>query len=86
MDTPLFKNQKKNPTIQAVLSLITAVIVGVIVNLVFYLGEGILFFGKIICSLSFNPVAFGWILFSLLSLIKYDIAYIDQFEIWRVMF
>ncbi|OXA69785.1 chromate transporter [Flavobacterium aquidurense] len=77
MGAPLIEKSQKNPTIQAVLSLITAAVVGVIVNLAFYLGESILFSGKVISSLSFNPMALGWVLFSLVLLIKYKVNMIS---------
>jgi len=47
---PLIERSQKNMAIQYVLSLVTASVVGVIVNLAFYLGKGILF-----------PNAFGWV-------------------------
>ncbi|MFH6957043.1 chromate efflux transporter [Flavobacterium aquidurense] len=77
MGAPLIEKSQKNPTIQALLSLITAAVVGVIVNLAFYLGEGILFSGKMISSVNFNPIAFGWVLFSLLLLFKYKLNMIS---------
>lgn len=77
MGAPLIEKSQKNPTIQAILSLITAAVVGVIANLAFYLGEGILFSGKMISSLNFNLIAFGWVLFSLLLLFKYKLNMIS---------
>lgn len=70
---PLIERSQKNKTVQAVLSLVTAAVVGVIVNLAFYLGEGILFSGKMISINNFDWVALGWCLISLLLLIKFKL-------------
>jgi chromate transporter len=73
MGAPLIEKSQKNQTVQAVLSLITAAVVGVIVNLAFYLGEGILFSSKLISLPTFNWKALTWVLFSLFLLIKYKL-------------
>ncbi|WP_233074227.1 chromate efflux transporter, partial [Flavobacterium sp. IB48] len=73
MGAPLIEKSQKNQTIQAILSLITAAVVGVIVNLAFYLGEGILFSGKIFSLDNFDWMAFGWAIFSLLLFVRYKL-------------
>ncbi|MDA6071046.1 chromate efflux transporter [Flavobacterium sp. AC] len=70
---PLIEKSQKNQTVQAILSLVTASVVGVIVNLAFYLGESILFLGKMISLPNINWLALGWVLFSLFLLIRYKL-------------
>ncbi|OXA82022.1 chromate transporter [Flavobacterium aquidurense] len=70
---PLIEKSQKNQTVQAVLSLITAAVVGVIINLAFYLGEGILFSGKGIALHNFDWMSLGWVLLSLFLLINYKL-------------
>ncbi|WP_306350520.1 chromate efflux transporter [Flavobacterium sp. '19STA2R22 D10 B1'] len=73
MGAPLIEKSQKNQSVQAVLSLVTAAVVGVIVNLAFYLGEGILFSGKMISLTNFDWMALGWVIVSLFLLIKYKL-------------
>lgn len=77
MGAPLIEKSQKSKTVQAILSLVTATVVGVIVNLAFYLGEGILFSGKMISLNNFNWMALSWCLISLLLLIKYKLKILN---------
>lgn len=71
---PLIERAQKNTGIQYVLSLVTASVVGVIVNLACYLGQGILFPKGIGVWFAIDPLAFVWLLFSVFLLFKYRIG------------
>ena len=73
MGAPLIEKAQDYPMIQYVLSLITATVVGVIVNLAFYLGGEILFKSSTLSFAAMDRVALGWVFFSLFLLIKYNI-------------
>ncbi|WP_312553399.1 chromate transporter [Empedobacter brevis] len=73
MGAPLIEKAQDYPMIQYVLSLITATVVGVIVNLAFYLGGEILFKSSTLSFAAMDWVALGWVFFSLFLLIKYNI-------------
>jgi len=70
---PLIERTQKNRGVQYVLSLVTASVVGVIVNLACYLGQGILF-PRGSSWLAIDPFAFVWLLFSGFLLFKYKIG------------
>ncbi len=72
--TPLIERAQKNVGIQYVLSLVTASVVGVIVNLACYLGQGILFPQGMGAWFSIDPIAVAWLIFSVFLLFKYRIG------------
>lgn len=71
---PLIERTQKNTCIQFILSLVTASVVGVIVNLACYLGIGILFPSGVSSWYAIDPMALVWVLFSLFLLFKYKIG------------
>lgn len=71
MGAPLIEKSQENRLIQSVLSLITAAVVGVIVNLAFYLGEEILFNNRIIALTSINYISLLWVIISIVLLYRY---------------
>lgn len=73
---PLIERSQKNKAIQYVLSLVTAAVVGVIVNLAFYLGQGILF-PKGFDLLELDWKALLWVAFSLFLLYSYRIGMVQ---------
>ncbi|MBO9636053.1 MAG: chromate transporter, partial [Chitinophagaceae bacterium] len=73
MGAPLIEKSQENGMIKTVLSLITAAVVGVIVNLAFYLGEEILFREKIISFNSIDIVSLAWVVISVLLLYRYKL-------------
>lgn len=73
MGAPLIEKSQKNRLIQSVLSLITAAVVGVIVNLAFYLGEEILFNNRIIALTSINYISLLWVIISIVLLYRYKL-------------
>lgn len=70
---PLIERSQKNKAIQYVLSLVTASVVGVIVNLAFYLGQGILF-PTTSGSVNLDWKALLWVAISIFLLFKYRIG------------
>jgi chromate transporter len=71
MGASLIEKSQNNQLVKAVLSLITAAVVGVIVNLAFYLGGNILFGGAAITIAHINWLAIVWVLISLFLLAKF---------------
>ncbi|WP_261511791.1 chromate efflux transporter [Chryseobacterium paludis] len=67
---PLIEKTQENKMIKSVLSLITAAVVGVILNLAFYLGEEILFNGHATGLTILNWKSFLWVIISLVLLHK----------------
>ncbi|MNL32382.1 putative chromate transport protein [compost metagenome] len=70
---PLIERSQKNTAIQYVLSLVTASVVGVIVNLAFYLGQGILF-PKAFVVAELDWRALLWVAVSIFLLFRYRIG------------
>lgn len=70
---PLIERSQKNTAIQYVLSLVTASVVGVIVNLAFYLGQGILF-PKTFGLEDLDWKALFWVAISIFLLFRYRIG------------
>lgn len=73
MGAPLIEKTQENKMIQTVLSLITAAVVGVIVNLAFYLGEEILFNGQVISVAAINWFSLLWVIISVVLLYRYKL-------------
>ncbi|ULT27175.1 chromate transporter [Sphingobacterium sp. E70] len=70
---PLIERSQKNVAIQYVLSLVTASVVGVIVNLACYLGQGILF-PKVFAVAELDWKALLWVAVSVFLLFRYRIG------------
>jgi len=70
---PLIERSQKNTAIQYVLSLVTASVVGVIVNLACYLGQGILF-PKAFAVAELDWKALLWVAVSIFLLFRYRIG------------
>ncbi len=73
LGAPLIEISQKSAITQTMLSLVTAAVVGVIVNLAFYLGSDILFSERRASLDHINLPSLGWALFSLLLLVKFRI-------------
>jgi chromate transporter len=65
---PLVERTQANPTIQGVLGLITAVVVGAIVDLAFFLGKAVIFPSGKIALGRLDAIALGWAMLSFLLL------------------
>ncbi len=69
---PLIEKSHGNETVSAVLKLVTAAVVGVILNLTIYLGKDVIFPGGVLLS-HLNLVSLMWVLISLILLIKFNL-------------
>ncbi|WP_160711774.1 chromate efflux transporter [Chitinophaga solisilvae] len=72
MGAPLIERSQGSITIQSMLSLVTATVVGVILNLTFFLGKDILFPAEVSPG-SIDYLALGWVLVALLLQLKFRI-------------
>ncbi|WP_300672665.1 chromate efflux transporter [Soonwooa sp.] len=70
---PFIEKWQKKSTIQAVLSLVTAGVVGVIVNLAFYLGENVLFYNSNFNFENINWISLIWAGVCLLLLTRFKV-------------
>ncbi|NUQ80222.1 MAG: chromate efflux transporter [Bacteroidetes bacterium] len=69
---PVIERTRDNPAVKAILTIISAAVVGVILNLALFLGQEVLFpSGVQSDSISWFPV--GWMAISLLALIRYKV-------------
>ncbi|REC44233.1 chromate efflux transporter [Chryseobacterium pennipullorum] len=73
MGAPLIEKTQDHKIIQSVLSLITAAVVGVIINLAFYLGEEILFNSQAVAASNINWISVVWIIISVVLLYRYKL-------------
>ena len=69
---PIIERTQQNKTIQQILSLVTAAVVGVILNLSIYLGKAILFPTQVVWS-ELDYLNLIWIILSFIALYKYKI-------------
>ena len=67
---PLVEQTQSMPTIQGVLALITAVVVGAILNLTIFLGRAVLFPSGILALRGLDAISLGWVILSLTLLLK----------------
>ncbi|GEP89921.1 Chromate transport protein ChrA [Chitinophaga terrae (ex Kim and Jung 2007)] len=71
LGAPLADRYKDHHLVQTTLSLVTAAVVGVILNLTFFLGRSIIFPGAVSLS-QVDYVAVTWVLFVLILLLRYN--------------
>ncbi|MBB4801711.1 chromate efflux transporter [Flavobacterium aquidurense] len=76
MGAPLIERSQDNLLIKSVLSLVTAAVVGVIINLAFYLGEDILFHNHAVSYLNINVLSLIWVVLSLILLYRFKLSMI----------
>lgn len=69
---PIIERTQENKKIKEILALITAAVVGVILNLTLYLGKAVLFSKEISIS-HLNYIALAWIIISFVALYKLKI-------------
>ena len=62
---PLVERTQGKPTIQGVLGLITAVVVGAILDLTLFLGKAVIFPSGIVAPRRLDAIALGWVILSL---------------------
>ncbi len=69
---PIIERSRENETIKKALSIVTAAVVGVILNLTIYLGKAVLF-PKELSFDALNFVTLGWIIISFIALYRFKI-------------
>jgi chromate transporter len=69
---PLIERSHGNETISAVLKLVTAAVVGVILNLAIYLGKDVIFPRGVLLS-HLNLISLIWVLLSLVLLVRFNL-------------
>ena len=70
---PLVERSHGKPIIEGILSLITAVVVGAILDLLFFLGKGVFFSSGIAAIRNVDVIAVGWVIIALVLLQKFKI-------------
>jgi chromate transporter len=73
---PLVERTQNNPTIEGVLGLITAVVVGAILNLTLFLGKAVIFPSGVVGFKQLDAVCLGWALLSLFLLQRFKLKII----------
>lgn len=68
---PLVEQTQSMPTIQGVMALITAVVVGAILNLTLFLGRTVIFPSGILALRGLDAISLGWVILSLTLLLKF---------------
>ena len=68
---PLVERTQGKPAIQGVLGLITAVVVGAILNLALFLGKSVIFPSGIVAWRRLDAISLGWVILSLCLLYKF---------------
>ncbi|PRY10655.1 chromate transporter [Pontibacter ummariensis] len=72
---PVVENSQSNVRVKAVLNVITAAVVGVVLNLTVYFGQAVVI-GGIHTNLGIDYFALGWIVVSLLAMYRYKVGMI----------
>jgi chromate transporter len=75
---PLVERTRGNPTLQGILSSITAVVVGAILNLTLFLGKAVIFPSGAVAFSRLDTIALGWVIFSfvLLQRLKLNVIHL----------
>ena len=73
---PLVERTQNKPTIEGVLGLITAVVVGAILNLTLFLGKAVIFPSGVVGFKQLDAVSLGWALLSLFLLQRFKLKII----------
>jgi chromate transporter len=67
---PLVERTQGKPTIQGVLGLITAVVVGAILDLTLFLGKGVIFHPGTVAFSRLDAISLGWTILSVVLLLR----------------
>jgi chromate transporter len=70
---PLVERTRNKPMIEAVLGLITAVVVGAILDLTLFLGKAVIFPSGVVSLKQLNAISLGWAMLSLLLLQRFKL-------------
>jgi chromate transporter len=73
---PLVERTRNKPTIEGVLGLITAVVVGAILNLTLFLGKAVIFPSGVVSFKQLDAISLGWALLSLFLLQRFKLKII----------
>jgi chromate transporter len=73
---PLVERTQNKPMIQGVLGLITAVVVGAILDLTLFLGKAVIFPSGIVALRQLDAISLGWVIVSLVLLRKLKVSVI----------
>ncbi len=73
---PLVERTRNKPMIEAVLGLITAVVVGAILDLTLFLGKAVIFPSGVVSLKQLNAISLGWAMLSLLLLQRFKLKVI----------
>jgi chromate transporter len=80
---PIIEHTQNNKKLKEMLSLVTAAVVGVVLNLTIYLGQAVLFIGEVSFT-SIDYIALGWIIISFFAMYKFKINMISWIGISAV--
>lgn len=72
MGAPIIERTQENKKVKEILALVTAAVVGVILNLTIYLGKAVIFPTKISFS-SLDNISLGWTVVSLIAMYRFKI-------------
>jgi len=73
---PLIERTQGKRTIEGVLALITAVVVGAILDLTLFLGKAVILSSEVVGLKHINPLSLGWVMLSLLLLQRFKLKII----------
>jgi chromate transporter len=73
---PLIERTQGQRTIEGVLDLTTAVVVGAILDLTFFLGKTVILSSEVVGLKQINPISLGWVMLSLLLLQRFKLKII----------
>jgi chromate transporter len=73
---PLIERTQGKRTIESVLALITAVVVGAILDLTFFLGKAVILSSEVVGHKQINPLSLGWVMLSLLLIERFKLKII----------
>ena len=73
---PLIERTQGKRTIEGVLTLITAVVVGAILDLTLFLGKAVILSSEVVGLKHINPLSLGWVMLSLLLLQRFKLKII----------
>jgi chromate transporter len=73
---PLIERTQGKRTIEGVLTLITAVVVGAILDLTLFLGKAVILSAEVVGLKQINPLSLGWVMLSLLLIERFKLKII----------
>jgi chromate transporter len=80
---PIIERTQENKRVKEILALVTAAVVGVILNLTIYLGKSVIF-PKVISFAGLETITLGWIMISFIAMYRFKIGMITWIGISAV--